>query len=93
VRGGSVKYSGWGGDVTERGGAARGYDGGAVGRQVRVEGTSGTVTAGASTLHTLPADYRVVTIRGGRYYRCGGFYYRPVYRGGRLVYVRVDIDD
>lgn len=75
-----------------RGGAARGPYGGAAGRRVKVEGPGGHVTVGAATIYSLPAGHRAVTIRGGRYYRCGDYYYRQVYRGGRLVYVRVDID-
>jgi hypothetical protein len=83
VGGGSVKYSGPGGEVKMRGGAVRGPGGGVV--------AGGSVKAGAGTLYTLPAGYRTVVIRGTRYYHWGSYYYQPVYRGGSLVYVRVEV--
>ena len=51
----------------------------------------GAVTG--AVVHELlspPRDAVVVEVRGARYYRSGGYYYRPRWRGDHWVYVPVD---
>lgn len=72
-------------------------------RTTVVHGSGGTVVAGSTTVvrgaTTLPAGYycclapgfRIVYVRGVRYYTVGGIYYQPRFYSGQVVYVRVRI--